>query len=106
MMVWLDMRRLSPCGLVALVNSFCKTESIYINPWPTVSQRNQGESQFPTDGLPHALAQASAAEPDKVYPQWPVSFLAAYGTTLKMIVFCFSSPTWGHSRPDFRRPAC
>jgi hypothetical protein len=22
----------------------------------------------------------SAAEPDKVYPQWPVSYLAAYGT--------------------------
>ncbi|KAH8991481.1 hypothetical protein EDB86DRAFT_1607487 [Lactarius hatsudake] len=34
----------------------------------------------PIHGLPRALAQVSAAEPDKVYPQWPVSFMAAYGT--------------------------
>ncbi|KAH9058102.1 hypothetical protein EDB87DRAFT_1564383 [Lactarius vividus] len=34
----------------------------------------------PIQGLPRALAQVSAAEPDKVYPQWPVSFMAAYGT--------------------------
>jgi hypothetical protein len=34
----------------------------------------------PQFNLPRALAQVSSAEPDKVYPQWPVSYLAAYGT--------------------------
>jgi hypothetical protein len=36
----------------------------------------------PIQGLPRALAQVSTTEPDKVYPQWAVSFLAAYGTIL------------------------
>jgi hypothetical protein len=34
----------------------------------------------PIQGLPRALAQVSTTEADKVYRQWPVSFLVAYGT--------------------------
>jgi hypothetical protein len=38
-------------------------------------------SQFPPiQGPPRALAQVSVAKPDKIYPRWPVSYLAAYGT--------------------------
>ncbi|KAH8981338.1 hypothetical protein EDB92DRAFT_191914 [Lactarius akahatsu] len=40
-----------------------------------VPQRNQEDiipSSFPIQSLPHAFAQASAAEPDRVYPLWPV----------------------------------
>ena len=33
----------------------------------------------PIQGLLRALALGSIAEPDKVYPQWPMSFLTAYG---------------------------
>ena len=34
----------------------------------------------PIQDLPRALAHGSTAEPDTVYPQWPMSFLTAYGT--------------------------
>ncbi|KAH9052581.1 hypothetical protein EDB87DRAFT_1657633 [Lactarius vividus] len=36
-------------------------------------------SSSPIQGLPHALALVSAAEPDKIYPSWPVSIMIALG---------------------------
>ena len=55
--------------------------STYINFDLLYRNGTKTDSQFPPiQGLPRALAQVSAAEPDKVFPQWPVSFLAAYGT--------------------------
>jgi len=58
-----------------------ETPSTYINFDLLYRNGTKTNSQFPPiQGLPRALAQVSAAEPDKVYPQWPVSFLAPYGT--------------------------
>jgi len=58
-----------------------ETPNTYINFDLLYRNGTKTNSQFPPiQGLPRALAQVSAAEPDKVYPQWPVSFLAAYGT--------------------------
>ncbi|KAF8266924.1 hypothetical protein EI94DRAFT_1802324 [Lactarius quietus] len=58
-----------------------ETPSTYINFDLLYRNGTKTNSQFPPiQGLPRALAQVSAVEPDKVYPQWPVSFLAAYGS--------------------------
>ena len=57
-----------------------ETPSTYIN--FDLLYRNGTKTNFqfpPIQALPRALAQVSAAEPDKVYPQWPLSYLAAYG---------------------------
>jgi len=57
------------------------TPSTYINFDLLYLNGTRTDTQFPPiQGLPRALAQVSAAEPDKIYPQWPVSFLAPYGT--------------------------
>jgi len=59
-----------------------ETPSTYINfdlLYPNDGTKT--DSRFPTiQALPRALAQVSSREPDKVYPQWPVSFLAPYGS--------------------------
>ena len=60
-----------------------ETPSTHINFDLLYRNGTKTNSQFPPiQGLPRALEQVSAAsaEPDKVYPQWPVSYLAAYGT--------------------------
>ncbi|KAH8991445.1 hypothetical protein EDB86DRAFT_3079868 [Lactarius hatsudake] len=58
-----------------------ETPSTYINFDLLYRNGTKTNHRFPPiQGLPRALAQVSAAEPDKVYPQWPVSFMAAYGT--------------------------
>ncbi|KAH8993700.1 hypothetical protein EDB92DRAFT_1796172, partial [Lactarius akahatsu] len=57
-----------------------ETPSTYINFDLLYRNGTKTNHRFPPiQGLPRALAQVSAAEPDKVYPQWPVSFMAAYG---------------------------
>ncbi|KAH9014621.1 hypothetical protein EDB83DRAFT_2271785 [Lactarius deliciosus] len=58
-----------------------ETPSTYINFDLLYRNGTKANHRFPKiQGLPRALAQVSAAEPDRVYPQWPVSFMAAYGT--------------------------
>ena len=55
--------------------------STYINFDLLYNNGTKTNSKFPPiQGLPRALAQVSSAEPDKVFPQWPVSYLAAWGT--------------------------
>ncbi|KAN0129145.1 hypothetical protein V8E53_013016 [Lactarius tabidus] len=55
--------------------------STYINFDLLYRNGTKTNSNFPPiQGLPRALAQVSSAEPDKIFPQWPVSYLAAYGT--------------------------
>jgi hypothetical protein len=58
-----------------------ETPSTYINFDLLYRNGTKTSSQFPPiRALPRALAQVSSREPDKVYPQWPVSFLAPYGS--------------------------
>ncbi|KAN0129158.1 hypothetical protein V8E53_013029 [Lactarius tabidus] len=58
-----------------------ETPSTYINFDLLYRNGTKTSSKFPPiQGLPRALAQISSAEPDKVFPQWPVSYMAAYGT--------------------------
>ena len=58
-----------------------ETPSTYINFDLLYLNGSKTDSRFPTiQALPRALAQVSSREPDKIYPQWPVSFLAPYGT--------------------------
>jgi hypothetical protein len=55
--------------------------STYINFDLLYRNGTKTSAQFPPiQALPRALAQVSAREPDMVYPQWPVSFLAPYGS--------------------------
>jgi hypothetical protein len=55
--------------------------STYINFDLLYRNGTKTNAQFPPiQALPRALAQVSAREPDKVYPQWPVSYLAPYGS--------------------------
>jgi hypothetical protein len=55
--------------------------STYINFDLLYRNGTKTNSQFPPiRALPRALAQVSSTEPDRVYPQWPVSFLAPYGS--------------------------
>jgi len=57
-----------------------ETASTYIN--FDLLYRNGTKTSFlfpPIRALPRALAQVSSREPDRVYPQWPTSFLAPYG---------------------------
>jgi hypothetical protein len=55
--------------------------STYINFDLLYRNGTKTNSRFPPiQALPRSLAQVSAREPDKVYPQWPVSFLAPYGS--------------------------
>jgi hypothetical protein len=58
-----------------------ETPSTYINFDLLYRNGTKTSSQFPPiRALPRALAQVSSKEPDRVYPQWPVSFLAPYGS--------------------------
>jgi hypothetical protein len=58
-----------------------ETPSTYINFDLLYRNGTKTSSRFPPiQALPRALAQVSTREPDKVYPQWPVSFLAPYGS--------------------------
>jgi len=58
-----------------------ETPSTYINFDLLYRNGTKTSSQFPPiRALPRALAQVSSREPDRVYPQWPVSFLAPYGS--------------------------
>ena len=58
-----------------------ETRSSYINFDLLYRNGTKTSSQFPPiRALPRALAQVSSKEPDRVYPQWPVSFLAPYGS--------------------------
>ena len=58
-----------------------ETPSTYINFDLLYPNGTKTDSRFPMiQALPRALAQVSSREPDKVYPQWPVSFLAPYGS--------------------------
>ncbi|KAF8466073.1 hypothetical protein DFH94DRAFT_781694 [Russula ochroleuca] len=58
-----------------------ETPSTYINFDLLYRNGTKTSSRFPPiRALPRALAQVSSREPDKVYPQWPVSFLAPYGS--------------------------
>ncbi|KAH9979595.1 hypothetical protein BGW80DRAFT_1279156, partial [Lactifluus volemus] len=67
---------LSPVDLAKL-----DAPSTYINFDLLYRNGTKTNSRFPPiQALPRALAQVSAREPDKVYPQWPVSFLAPYGS--------------------------
>jgi hypothetical protein len=55
--------------------------STYINFDLLYRNGTKTSSRFPPiRALPRALAHVSSREPDKVYPQWPVSFLAPYGS--------------------------
>jgi hypothetical protein len=58
-----------------------ETRSSYINFDLLYRNGTKTSSQFPPiRALPRALAQVSSKEPDRVYSQWPVSFLAPYGS--------------------------
>jgi len=58
-----------------------ETPSTYINFDLLYRNGTKTGSRFPTiQALPRVLAQVSSREPDKVYPQWPVSFSAPYGS--------------------------
>lgn len=58
-----------------------ETASTYINFDLLYRNGTKTSSQFPPiRALPRALAHVSSKEPDRVYPQWPVSFLAPYGS--------------------------
>lgn len=57
-----------------------ETASSYINFDLLYRNGTKTSSQFPPiRALPRALAHVSSSAPDRVYPQWPVSFLAPYG---------------------------
>ncbi|KAI0300035.1 hypothetical protein B0F90DRAFT_1726125 [Multifurca ochricompacta] len=58
-----------------------ETPSTYINFDLLYRNGTKTNLRFPSiQGLPRALAQVSSREPDKVDPQWPVSYLAPYGS--------------------------
>jgi len=58
-----------------------ETPSTYINFDLLYDNGTKTNSHFiPIQALPRALAQVSSREPAKIYPQWPVSFLAQYGS--------------------------
>jgi len=58
-----------------------ETPSTYINFDLLYRNGTKTSSQFaPIRALPRALAHVSSKEPDRVYPQWPMSFLAPYGS--------------------------
>ena len=58
-----------------------ETPSTYINFDLLYRNGTKTSYQFPPIRvLPRALAHVSSREPDRVYPQWPVSFLAPYGS--------------------------
>jgi hypothetical protein len=58
-----------------------ETPSTYINFDLLYRNGTKTSSRFPPiRALPRALAQVSSREPGRVFPQWPVSFLAPYGS--------------------------
>jgi len=82
-----------------------ETPSTYINFDLLYLNGSKTGSRSPTvRALPRALAQVSSREPDKIYPQWTVSFLAPYGTVpyndRRLLVdpevseLCPQSPPW------------